>query len=90
MGITGLLPLLKSITRDTHVRQLQGQRVAVDTYCWLHKGALRQAGRFAWVSPPDRFVSHGPLALRVSVDVFFLPALSSFPPLLRQHPEALH
>lgn len=38
MGITGLLPLLKSITRKTHVESLAGYKVAVDAYSWLHKG----------------------------------------------------
>ncbi|CAI7884315.1 unnamed protein product [Closterium sp. NIES-54] len=36
MGITGLLPLLKSVTRRTHVREYAGRRVAIDTYSWLH------------------------------------------------------
>ncbi|XP_050287547.1 exonuclease 1 isoform X2 [Quercus robur] len=40
MGIQGLLPLLKSIMVPTHIKELQGCSVAVDTYSWLHKGAL--------------------------------------------------
>lgn len=39
MGITGLLPFLKSIQRDVHVSSFKGKKVAVDAYCWLHKGA---------------------------------------------------
>lgn len=38
MGISGLLPLLKSVTRQVHVEQLAGQSVAIDAYSWLHKG----------------------------------------------------
>ncbi len=38
MGITGLLPLLKSVTRRVHLRDFAGLAVAVDTYSWLHKG----------------------------------------------------
>jgi hypothetical protein len=38
MGITGLLPLLKSVTRQVHVEQLAGESVAIDAYSWLHKG----------------------------------------------------
>lgn len=38
MGITGLLPLLKSVTKQVHVEQLAGQSVAIDAYSWLHKG----------------------------------------------------
>lgn len=40
MGIQGLLPLLKSIMVPFHIKDLRGCRVAVDTYSWLHKGAL--------------------------------------------------
>ncbi|KAB1221463.1 Exonuclease 1 [Morella rubra] len=40
MGIQGLLPLLKSIMVPIHVKELEGCSVAVDTYSWLHKGAL--------------------------------------------------
>jgi exonuclease-1 len=39
MGITGLLPLLKNITRNVHISQYANQRVAIDAYCWLHRGA---------------------------------------------------
>ena len=39
MGINGLLPVLKSITRPGHVSQYAGKRVAIDAYSWLHKGA---------------------------------------------------
>ncbi|MEW5306929.1 MAG: hypothetical protein WDW36_009359 [Sanguina aurantia] len=39
MGIGGLLPVLKSISKPVHVRSYAGQRVAVDGYSWLHKGA---------------------------------------------------
>ncbi|XP_008794055.2 exonuclease 1 [Phoenix dactylifera] len=40
MGIQGLLPQLKSIMAPINVEELRGQTVAVDTYSWLHKGAL--------------------------------------------------
>ena len=39
MGINGLLPALKSIAVPGHIGQYRGQRVAVDGYSWLHKGA---------------------------------------------------
>ncbi|CAH3144950.1 unnamed protein product [Porites evermanni] len=37
MGITGLLPLLKGITCDVHLRSFSGKVAAIDVYCWLHK-----------------------------------------------------
>ncbi|CAN1283384.1 Exonuclease 1 [Linum perenne] len=40
MGIQGLLPLLKSTMLPIHIKDLQGCSVAIDTYSWLHKGAL--------------------------------------------------
>ncbi|XP_059289775.1 exonuclease 1 isoform X3 [Lycium ferocissimum] len=40
MGIQGLLPLLKSIMLPINIKDLKGCNVAVDTYSWLHKGAL--------------------------------------------------
>eukprot|EP00659_Diplonema_papillatum_P004873 gene4873-7520_t len=43
MGISGLLMSLKSITRECHVRSFSGQRVGVDTYCWLHKFGYNDA-----------------------------------------------
>ena len=39
MGITGLLPVLKSITNGKHVSSYAGKKVAIDAYSWLHKGA---------------------------------------------------
>lgn len=38
MGINGLLPVLKSIAKPSHIRCYNGQKVAVDGYSWLHKG----------------------------------------------------
>ena len=37
MGITGLLPLLKESIDQTHISKFKGQRLAVDTYCWMHR-----------------------------------------------------
>ena len=39
MGVVGLLPVLKSIANGAHVSKYSGQRVAIDAYSWLHKGA---------------------------------------------------
>ena len=37
MGIQGLWPCLKDLTRSGHIRDYAGKRIAVDTYVWLHK-----------------------------------------------------
>jgi exonuclease-1 len=39
MGINGLLPALKPIAKPIHISNYKGQKVAVDGYSWLHKGA---------------------------------------------------
>ena len=40
MGITGLLPLLKDIACDVHLRTFSGKVAAIDVYCWLHKTVI--------------------------------------------------
>ncbi|KRT81722.1 hypothetical protein AMK59_6260 [Oryctes borbonicus] len=40
MGITGLLPFLEKASKRCHVAEFRGCTVAIDTYCWLHKGAF--------------------------------------------------
>ncbi|XP_014476434.1 PREDICTED: exonuclease 1 isoform X2 [Dinoponera quadriceps] len=40
MGITGLLPLLEKASKRTNISEFSGDTVAIDTYCWLHKGVF--------------------------------------------------
>ncbi len=47
MGIQNLLQMLKSIQRRRHVREYKGLRVAIDAYCWLHKGVYACAYELA-------------------------------------------
>jgi hypothetical protein len=54
MGIQGLLPQLKSIMAPIRVEELRGQTVAVDTYSWLHKGALSCGDRLCKGIPTTR------------------------------------
>ncbi|XP_055994270.1 exonuclease 1 [Sorex fumeus] len=56
MGIQGLLQFLKEASEPIHVRKYKGQVVAVDTYCWLHKGAIACAEKLAKGEPTDRYV----------------------------------
>ncbi|RUS29376.1 PIN domain-like protein, partial [Jimgerdemannia flammicorona] len=51
MGITGLLPLTKSIQSKIHVKEYAGKTVAVDAYVWLHEGALSCARELAQNKP---------------------------------------
>lgn len=56
MGIQGLLQFIKEASEPIHVRKYKGQAVAVDTYCWLHKGAIACADKLAKGEPTDRYV----------------------------------
>ncbi|XP_058811991.1 exonuclease 1 isoform X2 [Topomyia yanbarensis] len=47
MGITGLIPFLEKASSKCHLRDLRGQCVAIDSYCWLHKGAFACADKLA-------------------------------------------
>ncbi|KAH3663629.1 hypothetical protein OGAPHI_005030 [Ogataea philodendri] len=37
MGVTGLLPALKSIQEPSHLSKYRGKTLAIDAYSWLHK-----------------------------------------------------
>jgi exonuclease 1 len=54
MGIQGLLPILKDITRPVHLSNYRGQRVAVDAYSWLHKGAYSCSRELVEGVPTDK------------------------------------
>ncbi|KAJ8761987.1 hypothetical protein K2173_006589 [Erythroxylum novogranatense] len=58
MGIQGLLPLLKSIMVPIHVKDLEGCCVAVDTYSWLHKGALSCSTQLCKGLPTTRHIEY--------------------------------
>ncbi|GAB1285764.1 Exonuclease 1 [Apodemus speciosus] len=56
MGIQGLLQFIKEASEPVSVKKYKGQAVAVDTYCWLHKGAIACAEKLARGEPTDRYV----------------------------------
>ncbi|KAG0539643.1 hypothetical protein BDA96_03G339700 [Sorghum bicolor] len=58
MGIQGLLPQLKSIMAPISAEELRGQTVAVDTYSWLHKGALSCGDRLCKGIPTTRHIEY--------------------------------
>src|SRR5688572_7930512 len=47
MGISGLLPALKSIQKTRHLSEYKGKTIAVDAYVWLHKGVYACATEIA-------------------------------------------
>ncbi|KAK9453943.1 PIN domain-like protein [Dipodascopsis uninucleata] len=58
MGINGLLPLLKSIHEQSHIKQFSGKVVAIDGYVWLHRGAFACAADLAYGKPTSRYVDY--------------------------------
>lgn len=54
MGIQGLLPVLRSITHKVSIAKYAGKRVAVDAYCWLHKGAYCCSKELCEGGSPDK------------------------------------
>lgn len=87
MGIQGLLQFIKEAAEPTHVKKYKGQIVAVDTYCWLHKGAYACAEKLAKGEATDQYVQNyltdrvGKIVtdvVGVPVTIFSLQALTGF------------
>ena len=77
MGISALLPSLKSIVRTKHVGEAYGgKRVAVDSYCWLHRGAYSCSVELVEGIPTDKFVTsfmkRAFMLRRVGVEALFV------------------
>ncbi|KAM8716120.1 hypothetical protein ACLKA7_003064 [Drosophila subpalustris] len=58
MGITGLIPFLEKASAKVHLKDLRGSTVAVDTYCWLHKGVFGCAEKLARGAETDIYVQY--------------------------------
>ncbi|GAA6024160.1 hypothetical protein JCM11491_001019 [Sporobolomyces phaffii] len=58
MGISGLLPLLKEITVQSHIKEWKGKTLAVDAYVWLHRGAYGCAEELATGKPTVKYVNY--------------------------------
>lgn len=56
MGIQGLLPFVKKASREVNIKEFSGCTAAVDTYCWLHKGAFSCAERLVKGEKTDGYV----------------------------------
>ncbi|KAK7924285.1 hypothetical protein PG985_006339 [Apiospora marii] len=56
MGISGLLPLLKSIQKPTELKKYKGETLGVDGYGWLHRGAISCAIELAEGKPTRKYV----------------------------------
>ena len=56
MGISGLLPMLKDISEEVHIRSFAGQVAAIDAYCWIHKAAILCAEELILGTETSRYV----------------------------------
>ncbi|KAK0611593.1 double-stranded DNA exonuclease-like protein [Immersiella caudata] len=56
MGISGLLPLLKSIHRPADLKKYAGETLGIDGYGWLHRGAISCAMELAQGRPTRKYV----------------------------------
>lgn len=58
MGITGLIPFLEKSTSKVHLKDLKGSTVAIDTYCWLHKGVFSCADKLIRNEDTNMYVTY--------------------------------
>lgn len=58
MGITGLIPFLEKASAKVHLKDLKGTTVAVDSYCWLHKGVFSCAEKIVRGEDTDLYVQY--------------------------------
>ncbi|XP_030384591.1 exonuclease 1 [Scaptodrosophila lebanonensis] len=58
MGITGLIPFLEKASVELNLKQIRGSTVAIDTYCWLHKGVFSCADKLARGEDTDLYVQY--------------------------------
>ncbi|KAL2268486.1 hypothetical protein VTJ83DRAFT_3332 [Remersonia thermophila] len=65
MGISGLLPLLKSIQRPTELKKYAGETLGVDGYGWLHRGAVACAIELAQDKPTRKYVEWAMFRVRM-------------------------
>ncbi|KAJ7196579.1 exodeoxyribonuclease 1 [Mycena pura] len=58
MGITGLLPALKSISTQRHLSEFADQTLGVDAYVWLHRGVFTCATELATGKATTKYVDY--------------------------------
>ncbi|KAL8744848.1 MAG: hypothetical protein Q9190_002945 [Brigantiaea leucoxantha] len=73
MGISGLLPLLKSIQKPSNLKKFAGNTVGVDAYGWLHRGAVACAVDLALEKPTTKFVDFSMHRVRMLIHFGVIP-----------------
>ncbi|KAL8704071.1 MAG: hypothetical protein Q9201_002770 [Fulgogasparrea decipioides] len=75
MGISGLLPLLKSIHKPCNLKTFAGQTIGVDAYGWLHRGTVACAIDLALGKPTTKFVDFSMHRVRMLIHFGVIPYL---------------
>ncbi|OCK79308.1 exonuclease-like protein [Lepidopterella palustris CBS 459.81] len=73
MGISGLLPLLKSIHKPCNLKKFSGQTIGVDAYGWLHRGTVSCAIDLALDKPTMKYVDFAMSRVRMLVHFGITP-----------------
>ncbi|KAF2197674.1 exonuclease-like protein [Delitschia confertaspora ATCC 74209] len=73
MGISGLLPLLKSIHRPCDLKKFAGQTIGVDAYGWLHRGTVACAIDLALGKPTTKYVDFAMSRVRMLIHFGITP-----------------
>jgi exonuclease 1 len=75
MGISGLLPLLKSIHKHCTLKKFAGQTIGIDAYGWLHRGTVACAIELALDKPTTKYVDFAMGRVRMLLDFGVTPYL---------------
>ena len=75
MGISGLLPLLKSIHKQCTLKKFAGQTIGIDAYGWLHRGTVACAIELALEKPTTKYVDFAVGRVRMLLDFGVTPYL---------------
>ncbi|KAG8529296.1 uncharacterized protein KY384_005931 [Bacidia gigantensis] len=75
MGISGLLPLLKSIQKHSSLKKFGGQTIGVDAYGWLHRGTVACAIDLALGKPTRKYVDFSMHRVRMLLHFGIIPYL---------------
>ncbi|KAK7433370.1 Rad2 nuclease [Neonectria magnoliae] len=57
MGVSGLLPLLKSIQKPKELKNYAGQTLGIDAYGWLHRAAYSCALELGQDKPTQKYIT---------------------------------
>ncbi|KAJ4348335.1 Rad2 nuclease [Didymosphaeria variabile] len=75
MGISGLLPLLKSVQKPCSLKKFAGRTIGVDAYGWLHRGTAACAMELAQDKPTTKFVDFAMNRVRMLIHFGITPYL---------------